>query len=115
MLTASLTTESIDDVLAGTFPASDPPAWTAGIARPAPKRDPRGTTRDGDEPAHTPGVIDVSQPDAAPTFGRSLALLLAAGGIALLIPFVVLALAAPVALSVRGLLEAGRWLLALVG
>lgn len=28
---------TIDEVLAGTFPASDPPAWTPGIARPAPE------------------------------------------------------------------------------
>ena len=26
----------IDDVLADSFPASDPPSWTPGIARPAP-------------------------------------------------------------------------------
>jgi hypothetical protein len=31
-----MTAQAIDDVLAGTFPASDPPAWTPGIARPAP-------------------------------------------------------------------------------
>ena len=31
-----MTAQVIDDVLAATFPASDPPAWTAGIARPAP-------------------------------------------------------------------------------
>ena len=32
-----LTYYDIDDVLADTFPASDPPAWTPGIARPAPE------------------------------------------------------------------------------
>jgi hypothetical protein len=36
MLRTNLTDEDIDDVLAGTFPASDPPAWTPGITRPAP-------------------------------------------------------------------------------
>ena len=32
-----MTAQAIDDVLAGTFPASDPPAWTPGMARPAPE------------------------------------------------------------------------------
>jgi hypothetical protein len=31
-----MTAQAIDDTLAATFPASDPPAWTPGIARPAP-------------------------------------------------------------------------------
>ena len=34
MRRTDLTTDDIDDVLAGTFPASDPPAWTPGVARP---------------------------------------------------------------------------------
>lgn len=36
MAATVLTYDDIDDVLADTFPASDPPAWTPGIARPAP-------------------------------------------------------------------------------
>jgi hypothetical protein len=33
MLRTNLTAQAIDEVLAETFPASDPPAWTSGIAR----------------------------------------------------------------------------------
>jgi hypothetical protein len=31
MVHSNLTAQAIDDVLADTFPASDPPSWTPGI------------------------------------------------------------------------------------
>lgn len=101
MLRTHWTPEAIDDVLAGTFPASDPPAWTPGMARPA--------------PVGAADVVDVSLPtDSERTLGHGLASLLAAGGVALLVPVAILALGTPVALAVRGLLEAARWFLAIV-
>jgi hypothetical protein len=36
MTAAELRHYDIDDALADTFPASDPPAWNPGIARPTP-------------------------------------------------------------------------------
>ena len=65
MLSTTLTSQEIDDVLAGSFPASDPPAWTPGIARPAPADTARvavkGIADDDTKDVQAGGVIDVSR------------------------------------------------------
>lgn len=119
MFRTNWTTQAIDDVLAGTFPASDPPAWTPGLARPAPEiaRMPAVTAVAADEAddARAPGVIDVSRrTHSKRTFAQGLASLAGAASLALLVPFAILAAGTPVALGVRGLLEAAAWLLTII-
>ena len=110
---------AIDDVLADSFPASDPPSWNPGITR---------LHFDGDL-AHrawgqTPrtdaaeilnglsDVIDVSRPArGGRTFLQGLVSLAGAAGITLAVPFVILMIGLPIALAVRGLLEVVGWVL----
>jgi hypothetical protein len=113
-----MTAQAIDDVLAGTFPASDPPAWTPGIARPAPARPAayvdRAPAQDDKADVRT-DVIDVSRsPDAKRTFAQALGSLVGATGLALLVPLVILAIAAPVALGIRGALAVAERIVAFV-
>ena len=119
MLRTNWTAQAIDDVLAGTFPASDPPAWTPGMARPAPEivmpSAVADTHADETNDARATGVIDVSPPTHSErTFARALVSLVGAFGIALLFPLAILAVGTPVALGVGGLLEAAEWLLTIM-
>ncbi len=91
--------QALDEVLADSFPASDPPSWNPGMARP----DPGG--RD---------VIDVSRSRRERTLFQALTSLAGAGGIALLVPFAILLVGLPVAVSVRGVLAAVGWLFGVV-
>lgn len=104
MLRTDLTTQAIDDVLAGTFPASDPPAWTPGVAVPAPRHDDRGRA----------DVIDVSISPADRSTAPPVVSLLGAAALSLLVPLAIFAVGAPVAVGVRGALELTGWLLTMV-
>ena len=109
---------AIDDALAGSFPASDPPAWNPGMARPVPvdtsqKRanDIRTSAARDETATGGPGVIDVSRPyGSGRTLLQALISLAGAAGIALLVPFAILLVGLPIALAVRGLLEVFAWL-----
>lgn len=111
---------ALDQILADSFPASDPPSWTLGVSRPEPVRRASSVEAPADDGATSehrePGridVLDVSLPrDTGRSFLRVLASLAGATGIALLVPFVILLIGLPVALVVRGIAEAIGWLLA---
>ena len=107
---------ALDEVLADSFPASDPPSWNPGIARPRPA----GHLTRGAGPAKVAGrtppmadVIDVSRPTHGDrAFLQALVSMFGAAGIALLMGVAILAIGLPIAFAVRGLLEAIGWLFA---
>ncbi len=113
---------ALDQVLADSFPASDPPSWTLGVAQPSSasteSAESAGVTamenRDGEAVNVKGDVIDVSLPRTRRTFLQGLVSLGGAAGIALLVPFAILLIGLPIALVVRGIAEAVGWLLALV-
>jgi hypothetical protein len=108
---------ALDQVLADSFPASDPPSWNPGIALLAPAGGadsslPRlESIADASSPTRASGTIDVSRPSReGGTFARDLVSLAGAAGMSLLAPFAILLLGLPIALSVRGVIEVVGWL-----
>lgn len=106
------TERAIDDVLKGSFPASDPPSWNPGIARPDPSV--HGHVEDTppiDAPAGAApiDIIDVSRPHRERTFLQGLLSFAGAAAISATVPLVVLLIGLPFALAIRGLLEVITW------
>ena len=103
--------------LADSFPASDPPSWTPGIARVAPDE---GSSRSRTASSTPPvlsklissastgaSAVALSRPNGFLTVVRKRALsVLAVAGLALAVPFVILLVGLPIALLARVLLEA---------
>jgi hypothetical protein len=101
MVRSNATAQAIDDVLAGTFPASDPPAWTPGVARPGPE------TASGNTPSETARRREFyvsGASDGTVTGAGAVGSLIGAMGLVMLVPFVILAIGTPAALGVRGVL-----------
>jgi hypothetical protein len=106
----------IDDVLADSFPASDPPSWNPGVARP----DPVVSGLRHELPLVAPSAadagradrsVDVSRPlSTERTFLEGLVSMAGAAGTALLVPFAIVLVGLPVVLAVRGVLEVIGWL-----
>ena len=101
-----LTTRAVmvDEVLADSFPASDPPSWTPSIARA--DRAPRGTRDatidDGDG-------VDRASPGAARRFIEALTAQAGALGVVLAAPFVILLAGLPIVLALRAAIELIGW------
>jgi hypothetical protein len=124
---------AVDRVLADSFPASDPPSWTMGIAHPQAEpsdtntetvvpdsrdsrlKDAEIDSRPKDLDANSPlkrGAFEAPRPAwDGRTFLRGMGSLAGAIGLALLAPFVILLIGLPIALAARGLSAAGGWLI----
>jgi hypothetical protein len=102
--------QAMDQVLADSFPASDPPSWNPGIIRPQPAT--HGLpAQQADKSLVTADVIDVSRTTHGDrAFLQALVSLFGAAGVALLCGIAILLVGLPIALVVRGLLEAIGWL-----
>ena len=105
---------ALDEVLADSFPASDPPSWNPGTVHPAPPGPPtRGgaLARDAERTLPLAAVVDVSRhAHADRTYLQGIVSLFGGAGLALLAGVAILLLGLPIVLVVRGLLEAVGWL-----
>ena len=104
--------QALDQILADSFPASDPPSWNPGIAVVNPAvglehdAEVSKTVADSGETTRAIDIIDVSRPSGTDrTFLQSLVSLGGAAVIALLVPVVILMIGVPIAFAVRGVLE----------
>src|SRR5690349_11417616 len=109
-----LAERALDDVLADSFPASDPPSWNPGVVRPYSAGSFAAGLMAAQDRYRRPAVadgVDVSGPaQGQRTAFQALVSLGGALGIALFFGVAVLLLGLPVVLIARGVLEAIGWL-----
>jgi hypothetical protein len=117
----SATERALDEVLADSFPASDPPPWTLGVARGDSESDATAhlsrSVADSARaevarpPALVNDVVILGGGSRGPrTLIQHLATLAGAMGVALMVPVAILVVGLPVVLLVRGVIEAITWL-----
>ena len=102
--------QAMDEVLADSFPASDPPSWNPGIIRPHPADSfapAAAPAHDGHERLHTADVIDVSgSAHGERTLLQARVSPFGAAGLTLLFGVAILLIGLPIVLDARGVLEA---------
>ena len=107
----------VDNALAASFPASGPPPWTAGLARPRPVPT-TSSARDTEKARLRRDPYfqwTASRKETRGRNGSDVSLLqvlgsgVAAGGLVMLLPFVILLVGMPIALGVRALLGILLW------
>ena len=102
----------VDQVLADSFPASDPPPWTLGRATTAAISSPTDSSRNDDDAWSYQTTVIV--PGGSRTAWQWLASGLGAIAVTLLLPISILVVGVPIAVAVRGILEALVWLTTLI-
>ena len=112
--------QALDQVLADSSPASDPPSWNPGIAvlNPVgskPHAEHARSVADAESTGRAADIFAVSRASVGDrTFLQGFVSLAGAAGIALFVPFVILLVGLPIARSVRGVLELLSWLFGVV-